>query len=260
MADEEIDLVETALVLAALDRPDGRIDDYRRHMMALAENLGSVAHGAAGLSGKVDAIRAVIFDQHGYSGDADTCDDMLNANLMSVIDRRRGLSIALGILCIHTARSQGWDAVGVNFPSHFLVRLSWQDESAVFDSFNAAQILDEEAQYRRLQEMYGDDVDLDLSHCRQMGNRDILLSLQNNIRLNALRGGKADRALKVIETMVLLAPAQGDLRLDLAVLQARSGKLKAAIYGLEEFLELPGAAEKHGDVADFLQGLKGRLN
>src|SRR5258708_22889857 len=45
---------------------------------------------------------------------------MQNANLMRVIDRRKGLPVALGILYIHAARAQGWDMAGLAFPGHFL--------------------------------------------------------------------------------------------------------------------------------------------
>ncbi len=38
------------------------------------------------------------FAEHRYHGDTLTCHDLQNANPMRVIDRRKGLPVALGIL------------------------------------------------------------------------------------------------------------------------------------------------------------------
>ena len=46
-----------------------------------------------GLNDKVAAIRDVIVGLHGYVGDIETYEDMQNANLMSVINRRKGASV-----------------------------------------------------------------------------------------------------------------------------------------------------------------------
>ena len=54
---------------------------------------------------------------------ASTYDDPQNADLMAVIDRRRGLPVALGILYIHAARAAGLEASGLNTPDHFLLQL-----------------------------------------------------------------------------------------------------------------------------------------
>lgn len=259
-ADSDIDLGDTALILAALDRPDDPIEDYQEHMAILADETATAAKDAVGLEQQIEAIRNVLFVTHGYGGDSETYDDMQNANLMSVIDRRKGLPVALGILCIHAAQSQGWDMVGMNFPSHFLLQLRSADGAAIVDPFNQAEILDAVALQRRLKIMFGRDVALDSEFCRAVSHREILLRLQNNIRLRALQDGKTDRALAIIERMVLLAPARGDLRLEFAVLQAKEGNLLSAIRGLEEFLEGAAGTEMEEAAAKLLSSLKAKLN
>ena len=58
-----------------------------------------------------------------YDGDRLNYDDPGNADFMSVIDRRRGLPVALGILYLHrAARAAGFQAMGLNTPGHFLLR------------------------------------------------------------------------------------------------------------------------------------------
>ena len=123
--DEAVDVAEAALLMAALDRPRVPLERYRHHLSLLTRDTADLAQGAgeATLDGRIAALNAVIRERYGYSGDALTYDDPQNANLMRVIDRRKGLPVALGILYLHAARAQGWPAEGLNFPGHFLLRL-----------------------------------------------------------------------------------------------------------------------------------------
>lgn len=258
--ESRVDLAGTALVLAALDRPEKRIADYRRHLDAVAADTRRLAPGASALNDKITALREAVFGLHGYAGDTATYDDAQNANLMSVIDRRRGLPVALGILCVDAARAQGWDMVGLNFPGHFLVELRSAGASAIIDPFGAAEVMDAGALKRRLREVYRREVALDASHCRAVADRDILLRLQNNIKIRALRDEDTARALAIVESMVLLAPRQSELRLELTMLRARAGSLKSAIRELEEFLGGIGKGEKPEAADALLRELKSRLN
>jgi regulator of sirC expression with transglutaminase-like and TPR domain len=95
-----------------------------------------------GLEERCAALNRTIHARYGYEGDSATYDDLQNANLIRVIDRRKGLPIALGILYIHAARSHGWDIVGLSFPGHFLLRLDCAGERAILDPFHRGKIRD----------------------------------------------------------------------------------------------------------------------
>jgi len=89
--DEMIDLAEAALLLGALDYPETDLAPYRRHLAALAANLAdTAAQEHETLDGRVAALTQVLAEQHGYAGDRRTYDDLQNANLVRVIDRRKG--------------------------------------------------------------------------------------------------------------------------------------------------------------------------
>ena len=138
--DEDIDLAEAALALAALDHPDVSLQRYRDHLSLLAEQVGELnPPDADTLEGRVTALQDVLVGRHGYEGDTLTYDDIQNANMMQVIDRKKGLPVALGILFIQTARAQGWAISGLNFPGHFLVRLEYAGERVILDPFNQGQ-------------------------------------------------------------------------------------------------------------------------
>jgi hypothetical protein len=63
-------------------------------------------------------------------------DDPQNANLISAIDRRREMPVALGILYIHAAGAAGFDASGLNSPGHFLLRIGLRGGKTFMDPFN----------------------------------------------------------------------------------------------------------------------------
>ena len=119
--DEDIDLAEAALALAALDHPDVSLHRYRDHLSLLARKVGELnPPDADTLEGRVTALQDVLVGRHGYEGDTLTYDDIQNANMMQVIDRKKGLPVALGILFIQTARAQGWASAASTSPD-----ISW---------------------------------------------------------------------------------------------------------------------------------------
>ena len=120
--DPEIDVGEAALLLAARDRPGVALDRYRRHLAQLASDVSVVyAPGEDASEAQHLALNQVISDNNGYAGDSLSYDDLQNVNLMRVIDRRKGLPIALGILYLHAGRAQGWNIEGAEFPRSFSV-------------------------------------------------------------------------------------------------------------------------------------------
>lgn len=76
------------------------------------------------LDDRLRILRRVLVVQHKYHGDDEQLNDVRNANLIHVIDRRRGLPVALGIIYMHVAEKLGWPMEGLDFPGHFFVRLS----------------------------------------------------------------------------------------------------------------------------------------
>jgi len=181
-----IDLAEAALALAALDRPRVEAEPYRHHLSLLARDVGAAAGDpAAGrLDRRVAALNDVILGKYGYAGDRVTYEDPQNANLMRVIDRRKGLPIALGILYLHAARAQGWAAYGLGFPGHFLIRLDGDRRRLVVDPFNQGRTCDTPALRELLKAVMGLEAELEPAHYAAVSNRSILLRLQNNILSN----------------------------------------------------------------------------
>jgi regulator of sirC expression with transglutaminase-like and TPR domain len=238
LPDEDIDVAETALVLASIDEPARPLAPYREHLAQLADELKTrCAGGAESLAERIDALTGVL-TAHGYRGDDETYDDLRNASLIHAIDRRRGLPVTLGILDLHLARAMGWAIVGLTFPGHFLVRLDEGAERAILDPFAPGRVCGVADLRAMLKAMEGDAAELEPAHYRPAGNRDTLLRLQNNYKLRHINTGAIDRALGQLALMRLFAPNEPSLWRETGLLEAHMGHTKAAIDALEEFMRL----------------------
>lgn len=263
-ADEKINLGEAALALAALDRPRVGLERYRHHLALLArettEEVARRGGAASGLDDRIAALNAVLFDRYGYRGDTLTYDDLQNANLMRVIDRRKGLPVTLGILYLHTARAQGWHMVGLSFPGHFLVRLDHDGRRTILDPFDQGKIREVTDLRELLKAMAGADAELTAAHYEPVANRAILLRLQNNIKLRLIQNGHIDRAVEVVETMLMFAPDQAALWREVGMLHLRLDNLRAAIAALEQFMRREAGDAPRHHVAALVQDLRAKLN
>jgi regulator of sirC expression with transglutaminase-like and TPR domain len=256
LPDAEIDLAGTALALAGLDQP-ADLEPYRRHLDELAADARGLAEAGAD---PVAALNGAIVGRHRYAGDERDYDNLDNANLMRVIDRRRGLPVTLGILYIHVARRLGWTMHGLAFPSHFLVRLDGAPGRAILDPFHGGRVLDAVALRDLLKTVAGEAAELKPVHYRAVGNRDILLRLQNNIKLRLLRNGELRRALGVVEGTLLFAPSEALLWREAGMLHLRLDDIPAAIASLEQFVARTGNSGARHRTTALLQELRSRLH
>jgi regulator of sirC expression with transglutaminase-like and TPR domain len=253
-------IAEAALALASFDRPRVGLARYRQHLAALARDVGRHAGIGPDLSARASALNDIVLLKYGYSGDELTYDDLQNANLMRVIDRRKGLPVALGILYLDAARAQGWETVGLGFPGHFLIRLSQGPERLILDPFHGGRTLDAVALRELLKAIAGQAIELAPEHYAPVADREVLLRLQNNLKSRLIQSERHDQAVRVIATMQMLAPDLAELWREAGMLHAQLGNLRAAMGDIEAYIvRAPESAARH-EAAIVLQQLKAKLN
>ncbi len=263
LADEDVDLVETALLLASVDRPRVRREAYRRHAQrlatAVAAYVGADSAGAdVGLRG--EALAQVLSRRFGYGGDTDEDDDPEDANLTWIIDRRRGVAAGLGILYLHTARACGWTADGIDFPARFLVRLEEGGRRVLLDPVDRGRRLAPEDLRALLKAAAGNHAELRRDHYRSLDNRGVLLRLQNGVKTRLLRQQRLDDALQAIRTMLLFAPDVPALWRESGLLSSKLGDVKGAVAALEEYMRRTSGEAARSRTSVLLQELHGRLS
>ena len=258
--DPEHDIAEAALALAALGQPHAELARYRRHLGEIAEAVAQEGAGGAdqALEAHVGALNRALVERLGYRGDDDTYDDLQNANLMRVIDRRRGMPVTLGILYLHAARAQGWRMVGLNFPRRFLVRLEVEGRRIIIDPFGGGATPDA-AELRRMLKASGADADqLNPDYYAPVSDRSILLRLQNNLRYRMIGADRFDEATKVVESMLMFAPEEAELWRDIALLHAHLGHYDQAVEAIERFLPRANNDRDRHRMAALKQRLKAK--
>jgi len=257
---DPLDIAGVALMLAALDHRGRPLEPYRAHLDQIAESARVEAKRCATAEDGARALASLLAGRHGYDGDRLGYDDPQNADLIAVIDRRRGLPVALGVLYIHAARAAGFQAAGLNIPEHFLLRIALRASEALIDPFNGGAVLERDGLGTPLV-MGLSSGGVEMVPAEPVGDIEVLLRLENNLKLRAIQNGERSRALEIAKRMVLIAPRRPELWLDLGRLNESVGALGAATKAFEACLSLvPSGYPLHNEAALGLHMLKRRLN
>ena len=248
------------MTLASFERPRVPPTHYREHLQLLARDVGRHPGAAGDAAARARALNEIILLKYGYSGDALSYDDLQNANLMRVVDRRKGLPVALGILYMHAGRAQGWETVGLAFPGHFLVRLSDGPERLILDPFHGGRICTAAELRELLKATAGIDSELQSKHYAPVSDRDVLLRLQNNLKARLIQAERYERAVTVVEAMLMLAPELAELWHEAGLLHTRLGNMRSAAAALEQVVLRTSDGMARHQAAALLQQLRSKLN
>ena len=257
------DIAVAALMLSALDHPGKKLASYRAHLSEIAHGARVEAEFAPNAERAAEAVAAVLAGRYGYDGDRMQYETPGNADFLQVIEKRRGLPVALGILYIHAARAAGHESSGLFAPGHFMLRIAVKGSEAFVDPFNAGVALDRERLAGpRMGALFADPpAPGEPSPFDPVGDTDVLLRLLNNIKGRALKARDMARGLEIARRMTVLAPRRAPLWLDLGRLQEASGALSAARAAFERTLSIASAGDAlHNEAALALHALKRRLN
>lgn len=248
--DDAIDVGEAALAMALIFLPGISVGRYRHHLQKLVDharddyaNRKRTQDDSVQLQAEV--LRAVIHQAHGYRGDDKTYDDLQNANLIRVIDRRAGLPVALGIIYIVVGRALGFAIAGLSFPGHFILRLERDGQRLILDPFQEGREMTAADLRHMVKRLIGEQAELSHNYYTPVSNRDLLLRLQNNLKTRLIENEDYHKALQVVETMQAVAPQEVRTLFDKAILYAKLGQKGQAATALEEYIErIPDAREK----------------
>ena len=260
--DNELDLAGAALQLARIDAPDA---DWR----AAQERLSELARDAVAIavqrreddpSVRAGALAGLVAGRWHFAGDTETYDNPANANLIHVLERRRGLPVALGILWLHCARAAGWEAFGVDFPGHFMIMLPGGSSQLVLDVFDGGQPMDARALRSLIKRVEGPKAELRPGLLQPLGARGVLLRLQNNLKFRRLDAGDLAGGLAAVQDMLRIAPDHAALWREAALLNQRLDHVSAALRCFERFLDIVPEGDAALRVRSVMEELRTRLN
>jgi len=263
--DSDIDLVKAALSLAVQDSPDLQTQRYYVHVRKMAdavkERFDEIinAGGSDDAPTRLAALKYVLVEKNDYRGALDDYDDIQNANLIRVIERRQGMPIALSILYVQVGQMAGFDVRALSFPGHVICRLEHKGERILFDPFSACKIMEAQDLRQLLKSIVGKEAELSSDFYDPAPKREMLVRLQNNIKLRQIEGEDYEGALKTVETLQLIDPKEYRLSLDAGVLNARVGRYNKAISELEYYIDKEPNNAYRQEAAVFLQQIRRNL-
>ncbi|HPD83062.1 MAG TPA: transglutaminase-like domain-containing protein [Alphaproteobacteria bacterium] len=266
LKDEEINLANTALALAALDSPGISIERYQHHLQTMVDEV-LLRHNLLIEEGAKDdaatqlaAIKHIIADKYGYEGDSETYEDLQNVNLIRVIERRKGMPVSIALLYLHVGLAQGWSLAALNFPAHVVCRIEKDGQRILFDPFNQCKVLQAADMRQLLKTLVSPKAELSADYYIPSSRREVLIRMQNNIKLRLIEGEDYEAAVKTVEVMRRLDPQEYRLLLDAGVLYARTNQALAAIDVLEEYIDRAPNPEDQYDALILLKQIRESLN
>jgi regulator of sirC expression with transglutaminase-like and TPR domain len=205
-ADPAARLDALALALAAELRP---VDEDAA--LARLEELGAEVRVVANApGGELAALSFVLGERHGFGGAREEYDHPDHSMLDLVLERRRGLPIALSVVYVETARRAGIGLDGVGLSGHYVV--------GQFRPGSAPVLLDP----------FGGGAPLDApnpAEVRPWAPHETALRMLNNLVGSYTRRNDLGRAIRAAEMRLELSP-QAELR---QVLEAELRGLRARL-------------------------------
>ncbi len=269
--DLRLDLARACLMVAEDAYPDLRIESYLAELELLAHQLRGKLPASDSPEERVLALNRFLFDDMGFSGNAEAYYDPRNSYLNEVMERRVGIPITLSVLYMELGRRIGLPLDGLSFPGHFLVRLRLRQGTLVLDPFACGAPVSASELRERLKQVVPpgstgklsvDELPLE-PFLEPAGKKQILARLLRNLKGIYMAHENFERALEVLNRMRLVVPeASSDLR-DRGLLYERLECWRPAMQDLSEYIErepqAPDLERLRAKVAE-LAGLCAKLN
>ncbi len=234
----KIDLAEAALLCAQDTYPDLDIRSQLDTLEALAAKLRNRLPADFSVTHRLVALNNYLFTELGFAGNADSFYDPRNSFLNDVIERKTGIPITLSILYLEIGQRLGLKLKGVSFPGHFLVKVRVSGGELVLDPFAGGRSLSEEELRERLAQFTDPNTakDLPLEDFLEAATpRQILARLLRNLKGIYLEAKEFDKALGVMNRLVILLPDVPEERRDRGVVYARLECPRAAQDDLSHY-------------------------
>jgi regulator of sirC expression with transglutaminase-like and TPR domain len=264
--DAEIDLARACLLIAEDVYPGLDVEGYLGELERLAARLRARLAPETGAEERVVALNRFLFDELGFSGNAEHYYDPRNSYLNEVLDRRTGIPITLCVLYMEIGRRVGLPLEGVSFPGHFLVRLRLRGATLVLDPFSGGDALSEADLRERLQRVIPEgstggvpvaELPLD-PFLEPASKRQILARVLRNLKGIYRESDRPQRLLDVLNRTLVVSPeAHNNLR-ERGLVYQRLECYRAALKDLQDYSALEPEAPDIDDVRSLVLELSAR--
>jgi len=260
--DEEIDLAEAALLIAAEEYPRLDVETYLDKIDHFADLARDQLSSPLEAVDPISALNSTLFDRLGFRGNSESYYDPRNSFLNEVIDRRVGIPITLTVIYIVVARRIGFPVKGVGLPFHFIAKHEAQNGDIFIDPFNKGRLLGAGGCAELVKQMGGGKIELQQEHLESVTTKQILTRMLSNL-LGIYATSDHRRALSTVDRILLMNPDSAPHIRDRGLLLASVGDTANALYELNRYLETAGHAADADSVREQIKSIRqtqARLN
>lgn len=235
--DTQINLACAALYLAQEEYPQLEVEEYLNALETMADEVADRLPQSHPYPLRIiQTINRYLFDDLGFAGDRQNYYDPRNSYLNEVIDRRRGIPITLSLVYLEIARQIDFPMVGVGMPGHFLICPAVDEMEIFIDPFHQGEVMFREDCQERLNQIYGDVVELRPEFLQPVSSRQFLARMLANLKMIYLNREDLPRTLAAIERILLLFPDALTEQRDRGLIYYQLGRWAEAIHDLEHYL------------------------
>src|SRR6266852_5649960 len=244
-AEPEVDLTLGALEVARVEHPSLSSARERERLDALASRSGA---GFVGDPVKaLHRLREFLFEEEGFSGNGNDYYDPRNSCLNDVLDRRLGIPITLSVLTIEIGRRVGVEVDGVGLPGHFIVSARLAGRRVFLDPFDGGAVLTPERAEEIAARAVGRPVKLEEAHWAPCSKHQIVVRMLRNLKGIYAKRQDWDRALGVVDRLLVLDADSGVHQRDRGTVLVRLGRLHEGATEWERYLtRFPCAPDAEG--------------
>jgi regulator of sirC expression with transglutaminase-like and TPR domain len=232
---DQIRLDCAALHVARDAYPALSVGRYLDVLDTLANDVAALRPGL-GATLRYEALRRVLVEGYGLTGNQDDYYHPDNSYLNRVLDTRRGIPISLSIVWLEVARRLKWPAGGVALPGHFIVRLDDPERFVLVDPFHGGRTLSLRDCRNLVEQGYDGKVPFTTEYLKPVSTRSILLRLLTNLRNIYLTTNNLTRVAEILLRMSAADPANGRYLQELAAVCCRRGDVRGACTHLKRYL------------------------
>jgi regulator of sirC expression with transglutaminase-like and TPR domain len=247
-----LDLAELALCLARDEYPDLDVEAYLAEIDGMAHEARRYLRGS--LDAQVTGLCRYLFHEMGFRGNDRDYYDARNSYLNQVLDRRTGIPISLSAVVMAVGGRAGLAVQGVGLPGHFIVKAVQGGHQELFDPFHGGRRLSVEACANLVRQVIGEPFRVTAEDLAAVPLAAMVTRMLNNLKAVYLKSGDFPRAVRVMERLRQLNPADTLQRRDLGTSLLHAGQPGKAIDHLRAYL----AAVPQAEDAEVVRQLLGR--
>jgi regulator of sirC expression with transglutaminase-like and TPR domain len=244
---QNVSLAEGALLIAAEEYSDLDVDEYLRRIEHMGATLHRRLRSDISPTEALIALNRYVFEELGFTPNAEDYYDPRNSYLNEVVDRRLGIPITLAVLYIEIGRHIGLPLHGVPFPSHFLVKCTLRDGAIILDPYARGVSLGLNDLKRRLQALTHEaqfDEKLLKAMLTAATPNDIFARMLRNLRAIYQSKGEPLKALNASNRILTLLPHAAEEYRERGQLYRELECFRAALADFRSYLRMkPDAAD-----------------